>query len=89
MSLTPTTRILHLPGPTNAGQRETATPRASPAGSGRRCQDSGAARPGTQGWFALCPEHRRLLIDDPGEFRRLWGALDPRSVTREPPPWAQ
>jgi hypothetical protein len=28
---------------------------------------------------ALCAEHRRLLLDDPGEFRRLWGAVDPRS----------
>jgi len=28
--------------------------------------------------LALCREHRRLLLDDPGEFRRLWGALDPR-----------
>jgi hypothetical protein len=28
---------------------------------------------------ALCAEHRRLLLDDPGEFRRRWGAVDPRS----------
>jgi hypothetical protein len=27
---------------------------------------------------ALCAEHRRLLLDDPGEFRRRWGAVDPR-----------
>lgn len=27
---------------------------------------------------SLCAEHRRLLVDDPGEFRRLWGAIDPR-----------
>lgn len=32
--------------------------------------------------LALCPEHRALLLDDPEEFRRLWGALDPRP--REP-----
>jgi anti-sigma B factor antagonist len=28
--------------------------------------------------LALCPAHRELLLGDPGEFRRLWGALDPR-----------
>jgi hypothetical protein len=28
--------------------------------------------------LALCRDHRQLLLDDPGEFRRLWGALDPR-----------
>jgi hypothetical protein len=28
--------------------------------------------------MALCSGHRQLLLDDPGEFRRLWGALDPR-----------
>jgi hypothetical protein len=28
---------------------------------------------------ALCAEHRQLLLDDPGEFRRQWGAFDPRS----------
>ena len=28
--------------------------------------------------LALCGRHRELLLDDPGEFRRLWGALDPR-----------
>lgn len=33
--------------------------------------------------LALCAEHRLLLLDDPGEFRRLWGALDPRP-RREP-----
>jgi len=39
--------------------------------------------------FALCAEHRRLLLDDPGEFRRRWGALDPRSETLRPytPRW--
>jgi len=38
--------------------------------------------------LALCAEHRLLLLDDPGEFRRRWGALDPRPqpgpVTRLP-----
>ena len=28
---------------------------------------------------ALCGEHRQLLLDDPGEFRRQWGAVEPRS----------
>lgn len=28
---------------------------------------------------ALCAEHRQLLLDEPGEFRRQWGAVDPRS----------
>jgi hypothetical protein len=32
--------------------------------------------------LALCAEHRLLLLDDPGEFRRLWGALDPRPQPR-------
>lgn len=32
--------------------------------------------------LALCDEHRLLLLDDPGEFRRLWGALDPRPQPR-------
>jgi hypothetical protein len=54
-----------------------------------KCKFPECDRPASEGSFALCPEHRRLLIDDPGEFRRLWGALDPRSATREPPPWAQ
>ena len=35
--------------------------------------------------LALCPEHRELLLDDPEEFRRLWGALDPRPLGRRPP----
>jgi hypothetical protein len=38
--------------------------------------------------LALCPEHRELLLDDPEEFRRLWGALDPRPRDR-PPPYLQ
>ena len=54
-----------------------------------KCKFPECSRSASEGSLALCPEHRRLLIDDPGEFRRLWGALDPRSVTREPPPWAQ
>lgn len=35
--------------------------------------------------LALCSEHRALLLDDPSEFRRLWGALDPRPRDRVPP----
>ena len=35
--------------------------------------------------LALCPEHRTLLLDDPEEFRRLWGALDPRPRGAPPP----
>ena len=35
--------------------------------------------------LALCPEHRELLLDDPEEFRRLWGALDPRPRPPRPP----
>jgi hypothetical protein len=35
--------------------------------------------------LALCPEHRTLLLDDPEEFRRLWGALDPRPRRESPP----
>jgi hypothetical protein len=35
--------------------------------------------------LALCPEHRELLLDDSEEFRRLWGALDPRPLGRRPP----
>lgn len=34
--------------------------------------------------FSLCLEHRRLLLDDPGEFRRRWGAIDPRPETLKP-----
>jgi anti-anti-sigma factor len=30
--------------------------------------------------LALCRTHRELLLGDPGEFRRLWGALAPRPV---------
>jgi len=35
--------------------------------------------------LALCPEHRELLLDDAEEFRRLWGALDPRPQPGAPP----
>ena len=35
--------------------------------------------------LALCPEHRTLLLDDATEFRRLWGALDPRPRDQPPP----
>ena len=34
--------------------------------------------------LALCQEHRTLLLDDPSEFRRLWGALDPRPRDERP-----
>jgi hypothetical protein len=30
------------------------------------------------GDLPFCAEHRALLLDDPGEFRRRWGAIDPR-----------
>jgi hypothetical protein len=35
--------------------------------------------------LALCPEHRTLLLDEPEEFRRLWGALAPRPREQPPP----
>jgi hypothetical protein len=35
--------------------------------------------------LALCSEHRQLLLEEPGEFRRLWGALDPRPMPPVPP----
>ena len=38
--------------------------------------------------LAMCPEHRELLLDDPEEFRRLWGALEPRR-REQPPPYLQ
>ena len=38
---------------------------------------------GSEG-VSLCQEHRRLLVDDPGEFRRLWGAIDPRPEVIDP-----
>ena len=28
--------------------------------------------------LALCSRHRALVLDDPAEFRRLWGTLEPR-----------
>jgi hypothetical protein len=33
---------------------------------------------GEEEGFALCAEHRQLLLEDVDEFRRLWGAIDPR-----------
>ena len=38
--------------------------------------------------LAMCPEHRELLLDDPEEFRRLWGALEPRR-REQPSPYLQ
>ena len=32
--------------------------------------------------MALCSRHRELLFENPGEFRRLWGALDQRPAPR-------
>jgi len=34
------------------------------------------AQPAREAFF-LCVEHRQLLLDDPGQFRRRWGALNP------------
>lgn len=48
------------------------------------CKFPGCLRPKTvqdEEGLSLCAEHRQLLLDDPGEFRRLWGALDPRPET--------
>jgi hypothetical protein len=47
---------------------------------GGRCVFPSCAAPGfvKENDLALCPPHRELLLGDPGEFRRLWGALDPR-----------
>lgn len=44
------------------------------------CQEPAILETGPAGEesVALCAEHRQLLLDDPGEFRRLWGAVDPR-----------
>jgi hypothetical protein len=49
-----------------------------------QCKFPGCDRPaevvvmpsGEEG-VALREEHRELLLSDPTEFRRLWGALDP------------
>ncbi len=44
------------------------------------CQEPAILEVGPDGeeGVALCAEHRQLLLDDPGEFRRQWGAVDPR-----------
>ena len=44
------------------------------------CQEPAILETGPAGEesVALCAEHRQLLLDDPGEFRRQWGAVDPR-----------
>jgi hypothetical protein len=44
------------------------------------CEEVATVEVGPEGQesVALCAEHRQLLLDDPGEFRRRWGAADPR-----------
>lgn len=45
-----------------------------------QCQQQAILEVGPQGeeGIALCAEHRQLLLEDVDEFRRLWGAIDPR-----------
>jgi hypothetical protein len=45
------------------------------------CSFPQCARPQDGGDLPFCAEHRALLLEDPGEFRRQWGALDPRPGT--------
>jgi hypothetical protein len=42
------------------------------------CSFPGCSQPPAGGDLLFCAEHRELLLDDPGEFRRRWGALEPR-----------
>jgi hypothetical protein len=42
------------------------------------CTFPSCTEPRELGDLPFCAEHRTLLLDDPGEFRRQWGALDPR-----------
>jgi hypothetical protein len=42
------------------------------------CSFPQCPNPQAGGDLRFCAEHRALLLDDPGEFRRQWGALDPR-----------
>ena len=42
------------------------------------CDFPGCSAPRDGGELPFCAEHRALLLDDPGEFRRRWGAIDPR-----------
>ncbi len=48
------------------------------------CAFPECAQPHDGGDLPFCPEHRTLLLDDPGEFRRRWGALDPRPGAERP-----
>jgi anti-anti-sigma regulatory factor len=61
--------------------RDVAAERYGSGGAGC-CAFPGCAAAGfvRENDLALCPAHRELLLSDPGEFRRLWGALDPRRV---------
>jgi hypothetical protein len=34
--------------------------------------------------FFLCVEHRQLLLDNPREFHRRWGAINPRHDAATP-----
>lgn len=45
------------------------------------CPFPRCSSPQDGGDLPFCAEHRALLLDDPGEFRRQWGALDPRPDT--------
>ena len=64
-----------------APSRDVAVEKYSSHGTGRcvfpNCVAAGFVR---ENDLALCPPHRELLLSDPGEFRRLWGPLDPRQV---------
>ena len=42
------------------------------------CSFPSCSKPQDGGDLPFCGQHRALLLDDPGEFRRQWGALDPR-----------
>lgn len=43
-----------------------------------------AVAPGAHEAFFLGAEHRELLVDDPGEFRRRWGAISLRAAAGTP-----
>jgi hypothetical protein len=48
------------------------------------CAFPQCSQPQEDGDLSFCVEHRALLLEDPGEFRRQWGALDPRPGTVRP-----